>query len=469
MTLSVLTIVFVLILIMLGYRFDRVAGTLEQGGLVQFNSIPTGANLTIDAARLSATTSTKITLAAGQHAITMSRNGYNPWQKTVEVKSGSILWLNYARLIPTNLSVDNIAKLPAVTSTVPSPNRKWIAMTTEKTTPAVTLADIGSDTPELKTLTLPEAIYAKPENVANQSFLLSTWSASSRYLLLEHSYDDKKEWIVVDTEDVAKSKNITTIFDVAVSNVQFSRSNDNVLFVLMNGDVRRIDIEAATISAPLVRNIAEFSFYDQSTIVYTTTVDVATKSRSVGYRQDDASEPRVIRTYSDDGLIPLHVSIDKYYNQPYVAIAYGNTVEILSGSLPRSDSNEALSLTAVATMSTPETISFLSSKTDGRFFVAQHGKSYSVYDLELQKATTTTLRGEAPLESELGWIDGYMLWGSLDGKLRLYEFDGANQHDIMPILAGQNPTLTANNRYLYAPTTDENGAFYLSRVRLILP
>lgn len=468
MTLSVLAIVTILILIMLGYRFDRTARTLEQGGLVQFNSMPSGAKLTIDAARLSATTATKATLIAGQHTVMMSRNGYNSWQKTVDVRKGAVLWLNYARLIPTDLAVTSVMQLPAVTSTVPSPNRKLLAMTTEKAVPIVTLVDISSDTPKQQALTLPETVYTKPEDLANQSFSLSAWSASSRYVLLEHVYDDKKEWIVVDTEDVSRSKNITVLFDVQVAQIRFSENDDQMLYVLMNGDVRKMNIEAATISAPLVRNVAEFSFYNDSTIVYTTTVDEATRSRSVGYRSDDANAPRTIRTYSDDGLIPLHISVDKYYSKTYVALAYGGTVEILTGSLPHSDSTDPLSLTAVATMSLPEPIAFLSSRTDGRFFVAQHGTSYSVYDLELQKATTTPLRGEGVLDRELRWIDDYIVWGGLGGVLRFYEFDGANQHDIMSIVAGQNPVLTTNGRYLYAPTQDEQGVFHLSRVRLIL-
>ena len=454
---------------MLGYKFDRSARTLEQGGLVQLNSIPSGAALTIDSARLSATTSTKTTLRPGQHSITMSRNKYNSWQKTVDIKSGTILWLNYARLIPSELPVESVATLPALTSSLTSPNRKWIAMTTEKASPVVTLFDISSDTVKSASLSLPESILTMPEDNTNQTFIASLWSSSSRYLLVEHQYDDKKEWIVVDTEDVTKSKNITTLFDVTVSSIKFSQSDDRILYVLMNGDVRKMDIEAATISAPLVRSVAEFSFYDKSTIIYTTTADQATKSRSVGYRNDDASEPRVVRTYSDDGLLPLHISINKYYSQTYVALAYGNTVEILTGSLPRSDSEDALALKAVATMSTSDPIGFLSSRTDGRFFVAQHDKSFSVYDLELQKATTTLLAGENPQEKELGWIDGYSLWRNVNNKLRIYEFDGANQHDILPIATGQNPALAPNGKYFYAPHSDEVGVIHLSRVRLILP
>lgn len=468
MTLSVIVVVSILILIMLGYRLDRKTGTLEQGGLVQLDSTPSGANLMINGTRLGATTGTKTTLAPGQHMVSMSRSGYTPWQKTVEVKSGTILWLNYARLLPLDRPVENVATLPGVTSSIPSPNRQRYVMTTEKASPSILLVNINTDTPEVETLTIPETSYTKSINPETESFTLTSWDPSNRYVLLEHIYDDKSEWLVVDVENIAETKNITDIFDIAITQPQFSREDTNVLFALINGDVRRIDIRDSTISAPLVRNVAEFSFYDQSVLIYVTNVSEETKSRTVGYKQKNASEPRVIRNYSDDGTIPLRLALGKYYNQTYVGIAYGTTVDILSGSLPRSDSEDPLTLTAVATMSTPEPISFLSNRTDGRFFVAQHENSYSVYDLELQKATTTTLRGEASQTKEIRWIDGYNAWSSLDGVLRFYEFDGANQNDIMPIVSGQNPALSPNDRFLYAPTIDDAGEYHLSRVRLIL-
>src|SRR5690606_23248349 len=127
------------------------------------------------------------------------------------------------------------------------------------------------------------------------------------------------------------------------------------------------------------------------------------------------SKPRTIRTFTDDGSIPLHISVGEYFNQTYVSIAHGNSVEILKGQLVRSDSDDSLSLKTVTTVATPEDISYLSTRTNGRFIVAQHNKSFSVYDLELEKLTTTTVRGDAPLEGELRWLDGYIVWSSLDG------------------------------------------------------
>lgn len=469
MTLSVVVIVFILSLVVLGYRFNSVSGTLVQGGLVQFNSTPPGASLFVDSTRLGAATPTNATLTPGQHTITMSRTGYDTWRKTVEVGSGSILWLNYARLIPTDLPVNNVATFPAITSSIASPNRRFVAMTTDPSSPTVTLVDINGDTPKSEVITLPEGTYTVPEDKTGESFRLSEWDLSNRYLLLQHQYVDKTEWIVVDTENVNETVNLTLLFDIPMSGAKFSNSDRRVLYALMNGDVRRIDIDAATISAPLVRGVAEFSLYDRSIITYVSTIDAETKQRSVGYYHDGAEKPRVIKTYSDDGTVPLHLSVGKYYSRTYVAVAYGNTVDILQGSLPRSDSESSSSLEAVTTVTIPGGgVDYLSNKTNGRFFVAQHGSNYTVYDLELKKLTTTSLKGDAPPEGELRWLDGYTVWSSLGGMLRLYEFDGGYQHDIMPILSGQNPTLSPNGRYLYAPVQDENGAFHLSRVRLIL-
>ena len=163
MTLTVVSVVFVLIMMTLGYRFNRTEGTIIQGGLVQFSSAPSGATVNLDSNRLG-TTSTRAMVTPGEHSVTMTRNGYRTWQKTVDVRRGNILWLNYARLIPNDLSLENVADLPAATSSLGSPNRRLIAMTTEPSSAIITLVDIGSDTPTLTELQLPASVYNEPES-----------------------------------------------------------------------------------------------------------------------------------------------------------------------------------------------------------------------------------------------------------------------------------------------------------------
>ena len=127
MVLSVVSIVVVLILITQGYRFNHFDGKLEQGGLVQFNSRPTGATVSVDGMALANRTASKITLSAGPHEVMISREGYTTWKKTVNVKPGSVLWLNYAQLLPVAPKVSTGATYTGVVTPLVAPNHKKLA------------------------------------------------------------------------------------------------------------------------------------------------------------------------------------------------------------------------------------------------------------------------------------------------------------------------------------------------------
>ena len=81
MGLAIVSILTILVLVIQGYRYNQFDGKVEQGGLVQFNSKPSGATVTVDDAMLANKTASKVTLTAGTHTITMSRDGYGSWKK----------------------------------------------------------------------------------------------------------------------------------------------------------------------------------------------------------------------------------------------------------------------------------------------------------------------------------------------------------------------------------------------------
>lgn len=471
MAMSVVLLVALLVLYMLGWQFDRANGKLEQGGLVQFSSQPTGATVTIDGNDLGSRTSSKATLTPGQHTISMQRTGYNDWEKSVDVIPGSVLWLNYARLIPKDLPVSNVGSYKAVTSSSASPDRKWMAFVTEPSSPVIHLADLSGDSVKTTDITLPASTFTPPVKAGDQTFTVADWSDSSRYLIVKHTYDTNKlEWLVVDTQTPANTQNVTALLGITASKLVFSNNNDRQLYAQIGTDVRRIDLSAGTITRPLISNVAEFSVGGNDMIVYTTLLDPTTKERSVGYYTTGAKKARAIRSYGDDGKAPLHMAVDTYYGDTYVSIAYLDHIEILKGNggLPSSDSDTASSLSIVANISTPDGVDYLTSHTSGRFVVAQKGATYTTYDLELSRMTTTDLQGSAPVTQKLQWLDNYTLWSDRDGQLRLYEFDGANQHTIMPVVSGQDVTLSANGKYLYGISKGSDGTFHLSRVQLIL-
>ncbi len=470
MILATVGLVTVLIFILLGYQFNRNDGRIEQGGLVQFESRPAGAEVIIDNAKLGMRTTAKTTLAAGPHTIKMERTDYRTWFKSVDVVKGSILWLNYARLIPNQLTPSNVADLTTVSSTATSPDRKWMAIKEAATTPVIRLADLTQEDTKLTNVDLPASSYTAPAAGKSQSFAIEKWDPTSRTILVRHTFNDtQSEWIVVDSQNVGNTKNISTLLGINATKVVFSR-NTNVVYVLVDGAIRKVDVSAATLSGPLLSNVVDLSLYDQSTLAYVTAVDSTTKQRTVGYLEDGAAKPHALRSYADDGTLPLHVQIGKFFSDTYVAIAYNEDLDVLIGDLPREDVDDvSATMHSVGTMKLASGVQFLSTKNNDRFVVAQAGPTFTVYDHELHKTTTTIVKDAVSLSKELDWIDDYMVSDDTGGSLRLYEFDGANQQDIMSVAPGFSAAVSPSGKYMYGIVKASEGTgFNLKRVRLIL-
>jgi hypothetical protein len=468
MTVAVVVLVTVLVFVMLGYRYNGNDGKIEQGGLVQFDSQPNGANVTIDGMPFRTRTPSKTTLTSGSHTVKMERSGYDAWQKTVDVVPGSVLWLSYTRFIPAKLTTQNTADFSAVTSTSVSPDDRWVAVKEKADTPEIKLADISSDKVINSSITIPSEDYTKPAAGKTQSFTIMDWDDGSRYLMVKHAYGgDRLEWLVVDTRDATATKNVTKLLDIQASKVVFSGNDSQILYAQIGGDVRKIDLGAATLSRPLVTDVAEFSIFDQRTIAYATTLDPDTKTRTVGYYEDGDPQANEIKTFTDDGKAPLHLALGRYFGNMYEAIAYGDKVTIYTGDLPTTAA-EATKLKEVASMDFKGGTQYLSNRTSGRFIIAQRGDTFKVYDLELKKETTTKLAGTGPLTNKLEWLDGYMAYSDRGGMLRFYEFDGTNQHDIMKVAPGFSVTLSPNEKYLYGIGKDDSSKYHLERVQMIL-
>ena len=148
MTISVVTVVTLLVFVMLGYRFNRDTSTIQQGGLVQFNSKPEGASVTIGKANLSDTTPSKITVNPGDYDVKMQLAGYLPWEKNVTIEAGEVLWLNYTQLVPTNIETENIATFNSVAQAETSPNGKFYAVVSQRAQPTVTFVELNDSTPK---------------------------------------------------------------------------------------------------------------------------------------------------------------------------------------------------------------------------------------------------------------------------------------------------------------------------------
>jgi hypothetical protein len=180
MTTAVALISAVCIFLVLGYRFDLKSGDVEQGALLQFRSFPSAATITLDRETLSFVTPGKRNVDAGQHSVSMQRDGYKTWQKTFTVKASELRWLNYARLVPETIKTTAPKEFTALADALPSPDKKWLLIQQAADKAEFTLVDIRDDEkPVFSQIVLPASSYTQRDGQPHQ-FSLEEWDFGAR-------------------------------------------------------------------------------------------------------------------------------------------------------------------------------------------------------------------------------------------------------------------------------------------------
>ena len=465
MFVSICIIVVATMLSILGYRLDGLNGRLEQGALVQFESVPAGARVSVDDQYIN-DTPTKRSLLAGDRTFMLERDGYRPWTKTITLEAGTLLWLDYVRLIPQNLQRTVISEYDTVTAMKTSANLRSIALKNAAYEPQFTYVDIRNREVSAESITIPTALYTTASSRDTiRSFVLHEWDANGRYILVEHRIGDTSEWLVIDVEDVGRSVNITRLLDIELSDIQFAGTSGNVFFALTNGAVRKLDLANATISRSVIQNVSSFQVYDTNIVSYVGADPEDRSKRVAGLYRDGDREPVIV--YRSQNESPrLSIDTSRYFNDRYIAIADNTVVTVYRGDLPASEA-DVENLAVIETIPTTGTVTNLSFSPSGNHLVAQSGPTFIGYEVEYDRVHEASIASTEETFRALRWLDGALLWAVQDGMLSFREFDGANFNSIMPAVAGFDVTLSQNGRYLYAITKTDD-SFRLERVTLIL-
>lgn len=467
--LLVLAIVTFISLFVLGFRFDVDKGHIEQYAFLQFDSSPSGASVTVDGASVGMATPNKTSLPAGKHEVAMKRNGYETWTKSVDAKAGVITWLNYTLLVPSKLVVEPIANYESVYLSLASPKGRSILVQRLAETPTFSLVDLSSDTPKSTELTIPANSYSQASTAGvTHTFQIDRWDDGGRYVLIKHTYGSNNEWLVLDTQNVALTKNITGLSGLLnISKITFSGTSGNLFYALDSGDIRKLDLSTGINSRPLVSNVTSFEIYESNIIAYVGVTTTSADKRVVGLYRDGDDRSYILRTVTSSKDVPLNIATTHYFNEDYVVIAEGKKVDILGGSYPNTASDDVTSLKIIASFETKEDVRELMFSPIGQYVFIQSGAYFASYDLEYQTFSSSNIEGTGVV-SPIKWLDENYVWSNRDGKLTIREFDGTNAHTINLVLAGQDVALTHNGRYLYSINQVGIG-FQLQRVRMILP
>lgn len=468
-TLAVIIIATAAILFMLGYRLDSNNGRLEQGALLQFDSAPNSADVSIDDVVIGSKTATKQTVVAGTHSIKISKAGYQDWNRTLDLAAGTLTWLDYARLVPNERPVQKVAKYKTLVGMNISPDSKWALVQEKADAPSFHLVDLRAEDVKSSTLTLPASLYsdATTQGVTH-SFNSVTWDSGSRYVLVKHLYRDQTEWVVLDTQNLGQSVNITRLFSVGFKDLQFTGTSGRVLFGLTtDGAIRKVDVSAGTLSRALVAHAESFSVFDNTVISYVGIDSNDATKRVVGVYRDGDESARVLRSVTAaDGV--LKIAASKYFSDDYVAIAEGNVVTILKGHFPSSSDQGNSSLSHFAKLQLTGAVSALSFSPGGDYVVAQSGETFKSYEIEHMRADVGAVAVSAETAATtLKWLDTAHLWSDDGNTLTMRDFNGSNTFSIMAVAPGFDAGLSQNGRFFYGIGKSDDG-YHLQRVKMML-
>lgn len=469
-TVSVLIIVTVSILFMLGYRLDS-SNRLEQGALIQLNAVPDATSVAIDGKTVGQT-STKQTVLAGVHTVKMFKQGYQDWTRTIDFEAGTLTWLDYTRLVPNDRPIQSVSRFDTLAAMKFSPDLRWGLALQDAATPSFELLDLRSQDVRRSTLKIDPTLYAESsDQVVAHQFSIYAWSSASRYALVKHVYgaESKTEWLMLDTQDVARSVNITQSLNIDLTDVKFANDSGSGLYGLgTDGVLRKLDVSGGTISRGLVSHVEQFTVLEENSVVSFTGKDPSDTTKNVaGLYRDGDTTARILRSTADANTA-LKITVGRYYNEDYVAIAEGTKVQLFTGSLSATVTQDN-SLRMISEIQLASALTALSFSSGGDYLVAQAGASFTSYEVEHNRPTNATFKvDEGKAVPTLSWLDSAHFWNEYNGMIYMRDFDGSNVHDIMTTAPGFDVSLSQNGRYFYGIGRLEDGTYQLQRVRMVL-
>jgi hypothetical protein len=194
-------------------------GAVIQNGLAFFSSQPSPAGIYVNgASKPLKTTNTRLYLPEGTYAIQLKRTGYRTWQRTVVLNGGSVEHFDYPLLFPTTMTakpVQTYASAPQLSTQ--SPDRRWLVVSQPGSLTDFDVYDLKSNTPAttLSKLSLPAGLLTKASNPASESWQLEEWADDNQHLVLQHNYDGKTEYILIDRTDATKAQNLNTVLSLS--------------------------------------------------------------------------------------------------------------------------------------------------------------------------------------------------------------------------------------------------------------
>lgn len=421
-------------------------GTVIQNGLVFFSSQPNPANIYVDNKLNKSQTNTRLTLPSGIYHVRLARDGYHDWQRTIEVEGGDVQHFDYPFLIPSKLTSKKIADYTAAPGLMTqSPDRRWLLVQTPGSTTAFQVYDLKSPAKAPLELSLPATVPTKA--VGGQNWQLEEWADDNKHVVLQHNYDGKSEYILVDRTDASQALNINTTLSITPTKLTLlDKKYDHYYWLNGTGELRSATLSDHT-PKTVLQNVLAYQSYASDTLLYATNSGSSAGKVLTQLKSGDHTYP--IRSFAAGGTYLLDLT--KYDGTLYVVAGSSKESKTYiykdpTGQLARLP-HQAVYPIQVLHVDQPNYLSF---SDNAQFIVVEHGTQFGVYDIENAKGYNFTSKSPVdPPAAHATWMDGNRLTYVSGGKLTVFDYDDTNQQTLVPASAGYVPAFAPDFKFVY--------------------
>lgn len=465
MVLAVILLVVLTTMIATGYNVKPGKDwKIERTGLVQLQSSPTGANITIDGETIFGWTNMSRSMTEGEHEIILSREGYETWSKKIFVMAGLYYRLDYPRLFLTEKKVEEVETIPeGFNLSFAKDGNIALAYSNEATTWKV--LEVDADKSKSKEISTKDLFTPLSEGESDSGVKIEAWSGNSEKVLISRN----NEWALVNVKQPEKSVNLTKKYGMNFSQMKIANDAANVLYAVSDGNLRKIEVNEEKISSVLVKNLKTF---DNSKLdfVYVADEDGDGETEIGIYRDGEKTLLKLeFNTEEDGGEIEKQnedkdflallrkikeVGYSEYYGEFYLNVIFddGRWAIFRGGRADFSDSESKLVLFE-KNGKEPRRFEI---RGDGEFFVLDFDDEERVFDVEAGNVVKITTFLDAK------WLDEYMIYEiSPEGELSVADFDRENLRKMTDgVKSGTEVKISKNNRWMYFVSSENR----LSRI-----
>jgi len=404
-----------------GYSYDFRNNKLVSNGLLILGTTPSGARLTIDGRQSRKVTPYRSTFRVGQYDIKLTKDGYRPWSKRINIVASEVVNLALIIMVPEKLRMAAIPNTAETTTILASSDHRHTAAITAGSKPGLWRLK-----PDRATA---EKVYTPGEGQTIQSGSLS--HDGSRALLRVQQADGVR--VLYIDMDNGNTQDLSNDLKVALDDLRFSFSDSDRLYWLSADGLRRIDVNSKTLSAVLADKVANYT-YDNDRIIY---VQSSTVGKIVAVMDADGKN---VKTLVEG------VAESPNYLLTYASFRDKDVLAVVPTATGQLTVYESIYSDNVIARVVARDVNRVLPSDDGHYIVFARENGFGSYDVGRAKIYDGLYTDKV---DAISWFNGAHVVVNSNGTTRLVEFDGSNATDIGNSLAIPSVGMHDQRRILY--------------------